>query len=688
VGDHLHKGFFQNLMSVSGMGMIKSLLCLSSALRGAGMPENSKYEALEKQLNELQDELSMYRQLVNNLNDVLYRLDRNATITYVSPNVERIAGYAPAELVGRNYADFLSLDDSVNLGQNFQRILAGETVVTEHKFLTQSRGAVWVITRARPIFENGNVTGVQGTLLDITERKQAEAALLESEARYRHIIENAGDIIFTVNGQGCFVYMSPNCDAMLGYKPEAFIGESFESFVCADDMAAIYNALLEVFTEYEQSGGEKVNQKVVDFRALTRDGQWKWLSAKNTILRRQEEDFQMVAIARDVTEQKAVEQALKESEERYRFLVEESSDIIWIFSLPTMTYTYASRSVERLLGYAQEEVIGFTNDHILTPEAKKQVLAAFEKVARGGSPTDRILLEVAHQHKNGGSVWLEVNAVLNRDSLGQPVSFTGISRDINPRKQAEAERERLQDQLRQAQKMEALGRMAGAVAHHFNNQLNVVLGNLEMAMEDMPAVPGVQHCLNEAVHASHRAAHISAQMLAYLGRKAGSIEKHDLSELCRRHLSHMQTVIAEGVHLALDLDAPGPFAWINEEELKQALTGLVINASEAIEGGAGRVVIRTRLVSAPDCTEADFYPAGWVPSEAAYGILEVADTGSGIRRAHMEKIFDPFFSTRFTGRGLGLAVVLGMARARGGAVSVQSRKGQGTTLRIFLPAAD
>jgi PAS domain S-box-containing protein len=652
------------------------------------MSEESAYDALLQKVQDLERENQRYRRLIENLNDVLYVLDRDATITYVSPNIERVAGYSPEELIGRSYREFIDPADRASMGRTFGRILAGEEQISEHRYRTRNRGAVWAISRDRPVYENGEVVGVQGTLVDITERKRAEAALEENRERTRLIIENAGDMIFTVSGEGRFLYISSNCEAILDYPPEAFIGRSFEEFVHPEDVGRIYTAMLEVFEEYRSSGGVRVNQRIADYRAVTREGEWRWLSAKNTILGKSGDDFELVCIARDVTDQKTAEQRLKESEERYRHLVEASNDIVWTYDLGRMTYTYGSPSLERILGYAQEEADGLTLDDLFSQETKDEVMAAFEEVLSGRNSSGRVLVEAEHQHTEGASVWMEINAVLHRDSLGRPAAFTGISRDITERKKAEAERERLKDQLRQAQKMEALGRMAGAVAHLFNNQLSVVLGHLEMLKEGLQGEPGSRQNVNEAVNAAHRAAHISAQMLAYLGKGRGRPQVLDLSELCCGHLPALRGVIADGVELHPDLIRPGPVVYANAAELQQAVAALVVNACEAMEASSGTVWLRTGVVEAAGLQEKNLYPVDWKPAEKAYAFLEVADTGCGISREEMDKIFDPFYSTRFTGRGLGLAVVLGMARANSGGVGVESEVGRGTRIRIYLPLAN
>jgi signal transduction histidine kinase len=259
-----------------------------------------------------------------------------------------------------------------------------------------------------------------------------------------------------------------------------------------------------------------------------------------------------------------------------------------------------------------------------------------------------------------------------------------IREDITEQKRTEEEKTRLDHQLKEAQKLEALGRMAGAVAHHFNNQLSIVMGRLELSLEIIEDI-WIRRHVDEAIHASHRAAHISRQMLAYLGKKDTKKARLDLSELCRQHLKIINSGIAEGINLVADLQAIGPVVYCNAHDLKEALTALVTNACEAIEDFFGQVILRTGTIEASQINRYELFPAGWGPSENDYACLEVSDTGSGIEEENIIKIFDPFFSTKFVGRGLGLPVVLGMARGNGGGVGVQSKPGSGTKISLFLP---
>jgi CheY-like chemotaxis protein len=253
------------------------------------------------------------------------------------------------------------------------------------------------------------------------------------------------------------------------------------------------------------------------------------------------------------------------------------------------------------------------------------------------------------------------------------------------RLRVETDRAELESQNRQLQKAESLGRMAGAIAHHFNNQLQTVMGNLEMAMDDLPRGENPIEILNEAMQATRKASEVSNLMLTYLGQTTAKHESLDISEVCRRSLPMLRASLPKDITLEADLSLPGPVIRANDNLLRQVLTNLVNNARESIHTGAVAIHLIVKLVSAAEIPASPRFPIDWLPQDNVYVCLAVSDTGCGIPDNDIENIFDPFFSSKFTGRGLGLSVVLGIVRACGGSVTVESNLGKGSIFRVFLP---
>ena len=289
--------------------------------------------------------------------------------------------------------------------------------------------------------------------------------------------------------------------------------------------------------------------------------------------------------------------------------------------------------------------------------------------------------------KNDGTpFWANLATTAAHDESGAPLLRLVLG-DITERKHTEEEKEKLEAQNRQLQKAESLGRMAGAIAHHFNNQLQAVMMSLELIKCDLPENAGALENFSRAMESVQKAAEVSTLMLTYLGQSKVKREPLDLCAACLRSLPLLRAGMPQRVALATHFPSPCPVLCANANQIQQVLTNLVTNAWESCgdEHGAIRLTIST--VSATDIPGANRFPIDWLPKDEAYACLEVADSGCGIAAEEIGKICDPFFSSKFAGRGLGLSVVLGIVRAHSGLLTVESKPGRGSIFRVFLPAS-
>ena len=289
--------------------------------------------------------------------------------------------------------------------------------------------------------------------------------------------------------------------------------------------------------------------------------------------------------------------------------------------------------------------------------------------------------------KDAAPFWARVEATTAQDAEGESLCRAVVS-DITESKRTEEEKAKLEAQNRQLQKAEGLGRMAAAIAHHFNNHLTAVIGNLELAIGDLPLVSMPAGRLIDALHAARDAAEVSTLMLTYLGQTHAQHEPLDLSEVCRRSLPLLRAALPKDMVLDADLPSPGPAISANANHVQQVLTNLITNAWEAGVDGRGVVRVTVKTVSPAGTSASHRFPIGWRPHDtASYACLEVMDADIGIADKDIEKVFDPFFSSKFAGRGLGLSVVLGIVREHGGAVTVETEPGRGSAFRVFLPVS-
>jgi PAS domain S-box-containing protein len=381
-----------------------------------------------------------------------------------------------------------------------------------------------------------------------------------------------------------------------------------------------------------------------------------------------------IAIGYDMTEHKQIEQALRDKEERFRRIIENTS-AGYFFIDKQGKFQQVNQAWLNIHGYdSPDEVIG--RPYTLT-QVTSELKAAEQNVERLFSGKVIAAGEFTRKCRDGSIGYHSFSAhpVVQE---GEVIGLEGFIIDTNERKRAD-------EQSHQLRKAESLSRMAGAVAHHFNNQLTVVLGNLEIALEDLHEAPGIRNCLLAALKAAKRSSEISGLMLTYIGQGIDKSEALDLSRLVRRHLPMVQALIPKGVVLETDVMSSGPMVFANANQVRITLNHLITNSAEAMGDGKGRIRLSVRTIPAADIPGGLIAPMTWKPVDDTYVCLTVADTGCGIPQPEMPKPFDPFFTTKFTGRGLGLPVVLGLVKAWQGAVRVESIKDQGSTFCILLP---
>jgi PAS domain S-box-containing protein len=361
----------------------------------------------------------------------------------------------------------------------------------------------------------------------------------------------------------------------------------------------------------------------------------------------------------------------------WRALVECHPDPVLIFDRDGTV-----RFINRLLpGYREEDVIGRDGFEHVPPEHRERARARVHEVWDTGVTAD---FEVPAYRPDGAVGWFHLRlAAIRRD--GRTTGLVASSRDVTQRKRAEEERAALEQTLRQAQKLESLGVLAGGVAHDFNNLLTGVLGNANLARLESPPGSAAAPFLDQIEQICLRAADLCRQMLAYAGKGRFVVEALDLNRVIGDMTHLLQVSIAKGVVLDFRPAEPLPPVLADASQMRQLVMNLVLNASEAI-GERGGVVGVSTGVFRVEPARASGVPPELPPGD--YVVLEVSDDGPGMTEEVRARIFDPFFTTKFTGRGLGLAAVQGIVRGHHGAISVCTRPGHGTTFRVLFPRAE
>jgi PAS domain S-box-containing protein len=509
--------------------------------------------------------------------------------------------------------------------------------------------------------------------MDITERKRAEEELRDREERQRRIVRASNDA-FLLRSKEIVTYANPAALKLFrANRPGDLIGKRYLDLVHPEDRALIAERA-------KRAIGEDWIASPREHRILALDGRVVHVESTG-VLAKHCGETQIFAVFRDITERKRAEGTMRKREESYRRIVETSPDGI-AFLDENYRFRVVNDAYERFSGVKREKMIGLTvaeclGEHTFQVQVKQQ----FDKCLQG----ETVTYQEWFDYPALGRRFVAITYFPYRDARNHIAGVVINTRDITERKQAEVEKDKLDAQNRQLQKAESLSRMAGAIAHHFNNQLGAVMGNLEMAMVDLPwGVEPVER-LTEAMQAARRAAEVSGLMLTYLGQTRGKREPLDLSEICRRSLPMLQAAMPKDVTLETDLPSPGPTISANAIHLQKVLTNLCTNAWEAVGDGRGFIYLMVKAVPAADIPGAYRFPLDWQPEDSTYACLEAADSGCGIAGQDIEKLFDPFFSTKFAGRGLGLPVALGIVRTHGGVITVQSEPGHGSVFRVFFP---
>jgi two-component system, cell cycle sensor histidine kinase and response regulator CckA len=508
------------------------------------------------------------------------------------------------------------------------------------------------------------------TCLDITDRKRAERALSDSEERLRFALETSHTGAWDLDLTDHSAYRSLEHDRIFGYAEllPQWTYEMFLEHVLPEDRDGVNSS----YQHAMATGGDWG----FECRIRRTDGEIRWIwAAGRHRLGATGGRRRMAGIVQDITERKEAEAAFRHSAQQLQDLMDNSPGIIFIKDLEGR-FIAVNRSLERLLGVSRDELRGKTDYDILPREVADSFREHDRTVTESGIP---VQVEEAVELAGGEKHVFLANKFPLRDVDGKIYAVCGISTDVTARKQSE-------ERLRQSQKLESIGLLAGGVAHDFNNLLVGVIGNASLAQEMMaPGHPAVE-MMERVIKTGEQLAHLTRQMLAYAGKGRFVLESLDLSALVRDIGELVRPSIPKKVAVHLDLAEDLPSVQADRGQAQQIVMNLVINAAEAIGSRDGLITVRTgtRLV---DDRFVRLHPEAADLRPGKYVVLEVRDTGCGMDAAVKAKIFDPFFSTKFTGRGLGLAAVAGILRGHKGAIMVNSEPGRGSSFTVLFPSA-
>ncbi|MDA8407646.1 MAG: PAS domain S-box protein [Deltaproteobacteria bacterium] len=588
----------------------------------------------------------------------------------------RMLGYEVGELDAhiRTWKRAVHPDDWENVSEVLNRHLSGRLPFyeAEYRMRTKSGEWKWIQDHGKVVEydKEGRPQRMTGTTIDVTERKKAEEELRKSEEKYRRLIENAYDIVYTTNPGGRFTFANPACVQHIRYSQEELIGRNYLEFI-----PEAYRRDISRF--YGRQFVKKISDTYYEFPFVTKSGETRWYGQKTQLLMEKDTIVGFQSIARDITDRKKTEEALRESEGRFRGMFEKHSAVMLLIEPVTGKILDANKAAEQFYGYTKSQLLSmFIQDiNVLPPE---QVEATRNLILK----EQRNYFIFPHRLANGKVRTVEVHsATIEQNGALQLFS---IIHDITDRERLERKRLQMERKLLHTQKLESLAVMAGGIAHDFNNQLAVVLGNLELALMDLAPDSGVKPSIQNAVEAAKQSAELSRKMQVYTGNVLYSPVNLDLNEFLTSNLSQLKLGLPKNITLICESFNSLPNIKGDPEQIRSLLRNILVNACEAIGEKDGEARFSTGVM---DC-DTDYLSLSCPlkhPEPGRFVFLEVSDTGCGMDAETQRQLFDPFFSTKFWGRGLGMSEALGIVKSHHGAIIVDSGVGEGTTIRVLFP---
>ncbi len=595
--------------------------------------------------------------------DVIIRKSLANTILSWNKAAERTYGYTAEEAIGRHISLIVPPDRMEELQRLTERLRQGGSIQNHETVRVRKDGArIHVALTLSPVQDrDGRIVSTSAIARDITDRKQAEEALRESERRFRAVFEQAAVGVVQVDLDERFMAANDRFCEILGYARDELLGKTLRDLTHPDDAEACLAQARRLLTgevplymsekRYVRKDGTVIQCAL--FASLVRDDSGRPEYA--------------IGVVEDIMERKRAEQKLAEAHRQTAAILESISDGFNALDRD-WRYAYVNSAGAKMVGKTPEELLGKNVWELWPKAADSPFGAAYRRAVAENVP-----IQVEGFYPEPLNRWYQVRCYPSPEGLS--LFFTDIS-----------ERKRAEERLRQAQKLESLGLLAGGIAHDFNNLLVGVIGNASLAQRLLPAGHEVAQSLDDIVKSGEKAAHLTRQMLAYAGKGRFVVQPLNLSAVVEEMCGLLRSSISRTIFLRTNLEPDLPAVEADPSQIEQVVMNLVINAAEAIGDKSGLIAIETGVRDLDEeYIERDLEDVGIQPGR--YVFLEVRDNGSGMDEATQSRIFDPFFTTKFTGRGLGLAAVAGIVRGHKGAIKVSSTSGKGSSFLVLLPAS-
>jgi len=612
-----------------------------------------------------------FRSMIEKSAEAVALVSGTGEIIYTSPGKPTLAGRQSSESIGTSFMESVVPEDRDRLAAAFGKLLEEPEVVSTLEFrIAHTDGTMRVIeTTSTNLLGDPTVGAIVVNSRDITPRKQMEAELRLREERYRRIIESTSEGVVITDRDGKITFVNSRFAEMLGYAREEMVGRSVIELIHPD------------WRDVGQAKLESRRQGIAEVHAITlthKSGREVWVEVNaNPQFNAAGELEDTIGLIIDHTERRRADEARK----WHDAIVEFSDDAIIGLDMKASVISW-NRGAERLYGYRADEIVGKSVEVLLPPDLAAEEAVILARLSRGENIEH---YETTRQRKDGSLVDVSLTVSAIRDIDGVVVGVSKIARDLSERRKSEARLLRSEDQLRQAQKLEAVGSLAGGIAHDFNNLLSVILSYTSLALDEVEPGSPLHLDLEQIEQASERAAALTRQLLAFSRRQILEPQVIDLNKSLLGLEQMLRRVLGEQIELSLMLHAGVGHIYVDRSQLEQVVMNLVVNAHDAMPDG-GNLTIETARAVLDEAAAAAHHGL----SAGVYSVMAVTDTGVGMDAATVARIFEPFFTTKDRGKGtgLGLSTVFGIVRQSGGHIWVYSEPGIGTTFKVYMPESE
>ena len=626
-------------------------------------------------------EEALYRSLVENAFDAIYMLE-NKHYVYVNPRFCEITGYTFDELTDPefDYEVLLPPETSDLIESRYRARSSGREVPGGYtvEILKRSGERALVDVSTVSLAESRGEVRVLGIMRDVTERERARRELRESRRFLESILSNVPGMVFRCHNSRDWKmdFVSSGARDLTGYRPGELVENravAYGDLILPDDRQRVWETVQAAVDSAEKSYS-------ISYRIRHRNGSVRHVWEHGSIIPDGFGDESSIeGFISDVTEVRRTTERYAASQSRLEAIIKSMHDILFVFDRRgRFIHYYAPQDTQLLM--SPSEFLGRLYSEVLPADLTEKMEAAF-RMARGGQVSD---FEYSLDLGEGTRHYMARLSPLVEN--GEFAGVISVSRDITSIVEAERQRMKIHEELQRAQKLESMGIMAGGVAHDFNNLLEGIIGQVDLAIAEEADASSLRSRLTRIRSAASRASELSDKMLAYSGKGGKSLQSVDVRGLLQSMEGFLNTAVSSDAELTMDLCRDPAWVVGDASQLQQVVLNLAMNASEALEGPGGRITVSLNRMEMDSSDLAATYINDDL-STGSYVKMTVSDNGCGMNTETASRAFDPFFTTKFTGRGLGLASVLGIVRGHGGAVSLDSTPGEGSTVAIILPEA-